>query len=90
MTTVHGIRVFDPVQGTRDGLEFKAEIDRVERRCFISGTALAILGGELDGEREDIFNARAPSIAVAVSRKAVSTPEGGEITVMSRDVAGLR
>ncbi|WP_179404218.1 hypothetical protein [Burkholderia guangdongensis] len=86
MTTVLSIRVFDPKQGTRDGLEFKAEINKKERRCFISGTALAILGRGIQGEREDIFDVRAMNIALIVSRKAESAQEGAEISINSLDV----
>lgn len=87
MATIRSIRVFDPVQGERDGLEFKAEIDKKVRRGFISGSALAVLKDDLAGTPEEIFEVRAPSIALAVSRRAESVPEDDEISISSSDVA---
>ncbi|MCA7888236.1 hypothetical protein LGM58_34210 [Burkholderia contaminans] len=89
MSNLQSIRVFDPTPSSRDGLGFKAEINKKERRCFISGTALAVLGVGVEGGREDVFNARAMNIALIVSRKAIAAQEGDEIVVHSTDIANL-
>ncbi|MBP0589318.1 hypothetical protein J8I87_06210 [Paraburkholderia sp. LEh10] len=83
---VQGFRVFNPHVGTRDGLEFTASHNHVDLPCFISGTALGILRGNIKGSLEDVFNERWNLIALAVSRKSVSTPAGQEIVVNSADV----
>ena len=86
MTQLHSIRVFDPKQGTRDGLDFSIDVDKKLRRGFITGSALAILRDSLDGTPGEIFEARAPSITAVVSRKVVSTGPEEEILVSSADV----
>lgn len=84
-SSINAIRVSNPHVGTRDGLEFTATINNSDRPCFITGTALAILGGDLTGSRESVFNARIGEINQAVSRKS-ATPDDEEIVIDSGDV----
>lgn len=85
---LQGIRVFNPHVGIRDGLEFTATFsNNSDRPCFITGTALGILRGDVAGNTEAVFNARFGEIAIAVSRKAPGTPVGDEIIVNSDDVS---
>ncbi|WP_087754161.1 hypothetical protein [Paraburkholderia caledonica] len=85
-STVNAIRVFNPHVHTRDGLRFTATFNKEDRACFITGTALAILKGDVEGSTEDIFNARFGEIAMAVSRKVGSTPKDEEILIRGEDV----
>ena len=83
---IPAVRVFNPRVIRRDGLDFTATIDGTDRPCFISGTAIAILAGDIQGDMETVFNARWSEVAIVISRKAGSTPADQEITIGSADV----
>lgn len=90
MTTLHGIRVFEPSQGTRDGLDFKIEIDGKTRRGFITGTALAVLKDQTSTKPAAIFISNTQTIAIAISRKTASVSEDDEIFINSDDINSVK
>ncbi|MDR5797203.1 hypothetical protein QCE49_27790 [Caballeronia sp. LZ008] len=71
----------------RDGYNFVACIRGLDRPAFITGSALAVLRGDLKGDDMSVFNDRWNRIAIAVNRKHPITPADQEIFISSDDVS---
>ena len=82
---VRAVTVSDPSVGTRDGLEFTATANGIIRRCFISGSALAVLRSDFEGSAPEAFIARKLEIGWLISKKLDSDYES-EVVICSEDI----